>query len=125
MADSFFELVEYEAPEKYSQTTQYRYADRGAPMKTFIQERFASIILATEKFSVVTPAPDLVPLWLTSLFHADEDTVTKLQMCEQLKSEFGKSNDLGCLRKFQQVRESITLRLPLTFTAQDWMLHGK
>jgi hypothetical protein len=112
MADRFFELVEYEAPEKYSQAMVHRSADGRAPMKTFMQERFASIILCTEKFSVLTPAPDLVPLLLNPMFNADEDTVHKLQLCEQLKSEFGKSNDYECLRKFQQVRQSISLRIP-------------
>jgi hypothetical protein len=112
MADHFFELVEHEAPKIFSLTTAYGLAGGQAPMKTFIQERFASIILSTEKFSVLTPAPNQVPMEISRMFHFDEDTVSKLQMCEQLKSEFNKSNDPECLEKFRQVRETISFRKP-------------
>jgi hypothetical protein len=111
MADQFFELAEYEMPEKYSQAVRHRSGDKQAPMKTFIQERFASIILSIEKYCVLTPDPNVTPLWLTSLFNDDEDTVRKLKLCDQLKSEFLKSKDLDYLKKFHQIRESISLRI--------------
>jgi hypothetical protein len=112
MADHFFELVEYDAPKTFSLATAYGLLGGQAPMKTFIQERFVSIILSTEKFSVLTPAPNQVPLLVSRMFHFDEDTVSKLRTCEQLKSEFNKSNDSECLEKFRQVRETITFRKP-------------
>jgi len=119
MADRLFEVAEYEAPEKYSQAVPHRPTEAPTQIKVFIQERFASIILSSEPFRVLTPAPNPGPLWLTTLFHADGDTVNKLQMCEQLKSEFCKSNDFDCLKKYQQVRKSIPFRTPIGFKVPE------
>jgi hypothetical protein len=107
IANFFFDYVEY-GREPLSvglrSTTSYGSADRQRPMKVFIQERFASLVLACGNFRV--KAIDLsgnLPIF-TRLFCDDVPTRRLLHTCELLKRQYRATHDEDYRRMYTKIR---------------------
>jgi len=83
IADDFFEFVE--SAGEYARDTTYGFSKTEYPMKTFIQERFATLILATKQFKVLTVDQSAVTPIFTPLFPDNGQTRRLLQVCDLLK----------------------------------------
>jgi len=115
IADRFFDFVEAEAPDTFRQSTDYGTTRGKWPMKTFIQERIASIILARGDFSVLSlDLSQSAPIF-TSLFNDDPPTRRMLQICDFLKKEFCQTKDEDYLKMYWKVRRKIAFHASPNF----------
>jgi hypothetical protein len=113
IADRFFDFVEGEAPDIFRQSTNYgvtkaQYGDARWPMKTFIQERIASMLLAREDFAVLSLDQSVSMPIFAALFNDDPQTRRMLQICDFLKKEFCLTKDEDYLKMYWKVRRKIT-----------------
>lgn len=106
IADRYFAYVEAEGPDgPHSRMTKHRGIDAYA-MKTFVQERFPSIVLTQDRFRVVradypaTPAP--------LLHFPDRPAVREaLLACDRAKAAYRRSGDPRDLDAYVAARRSI------------------
>lgn len=99
IADQFFEYVEFGSGSDLAQPTLHEGVP--APMKTFVQERLSSLILARGEFKIF--APDLAQ----QLFHHNDTTRRSLIACDFLKERYSATNDAGYLIMYQKIRGQI------------------
>lgn len=106
IAEAFFNYSENN-PELTS-LTKYGTAGNRLPIKTFIQERFASLILATEDLKTVAPDQSFsVPI--SPLFHDNPKTRRLLQGCDLMKSKYRETLDGKFLSAYWDLRKNIQL----------------
>ena len=112
IADQFFDLVEGNASADYGTTTSYGSALNQTPMKTFIQERFASVILARGNFRVISfDQSDTAPIF-SRIFSDTPQTRRMLQTCDLLKEKFCLTSDPDFLRAYEKIRNDVPFRRP-------------
>jgi hypothetical protein len=114
MANRFFDMAESPngLPE-LARSTSYGSMQHQAPMKTFIQERFASLILAGGGFRVLAPdTSQHVPVHDT-MFPGDPHTRRMLQACDLLKERHCATGDGDYLEIYYRIRQDIDFRLPM------------
>jgi len=115
IAEKFFAFVERgDHAGAFSKGTGYGIADPRWPMKTFIQERFASLLLATGSFKPVAPEHGHWASIFTRMFPDDPPTRQMLQSCAQLKSRYRQEKDANCLTEYWKVRRKIRYTPPLS-----------
>ena len=110
IADAFFEFVESDNCELSQQLgahTSYPSPQKFAPMKTFIQERFPSIILTQSNFSVSNLNLSKASPLFTVLFNENLYTRGLLQTCDLLKQKFTATNDDTFLDAYFLIRSLI------------------
>jgi hypothetical protein len=117
LADSFFEWVEANHVTTAQANTTYGDAVQGAlriaPMKTFIQERLASVVLAlnerdaASKWRVFAPDQSATCAILSSLFKEDAGTRDQFRACDCLKAAYCVSGKAQYLKDYQQLRASM------------------
>jgi hypothetical protein len=104
IADKFFDCVEGPSGQKFRVDTLH--FNRPAPMKAFIQERFASVVLSSNAFRVL--AADLSAIapipWPTE---NAEETREILRACDYLKGQFCSTGDRNYLDEFYKLRSKI------------------
>jgi hypothetical protein len=105
IAEQFFEHVE-NSPE-YQATTSYGSLENQFPMKTFVQERFATLILSTNTFKVLTPDQSFSAPIFTRLFPDDVKTRRLLQTCDLMKTKYRESKDEKYLEMYWRIRKDI------------------
>lgn len=89
---------------KFREGTSYHQSV--APMKTFIQERLASLILAQGSFSVA--APDLSQSFpIDPVFKENGKTRRLLQTCDLLKAKYIETNDADYMDMYRKIRATI------------------
>lgn len=112
IADKFFEIVESNAVPELNQKTSYGSFDYRAPMKTFIQERFATVILAQGGYRVVSL--DQIPeqALFFRLFKNDVRTRNMLKACDSLKEKYCRTKDEEFLNMYYRVRKDIDFCKP-------------
>jgi len=108
IAEKFFAFVESDQGEQHRAETGHR--RDVAPMKTFVQERIVSVILARDAFDVVVPDVSLTsPIpWP---FKEEMQTRRILQACDILKDRFCKTGNDIYLDMFYRLRDEIELVL--------------
>jgi hypothetical protein len=111
LANIFFELVENElqndAFSKIRGDVVYLGADP-APYKTFIQERFASLILTTEFFRVA--AYDMIlSSQVVQGFRNNSQVYCILATCEYLKCQYRKTGKKEYIDLYVQIKQGISL----------------
>jgi hypothetical protein len=114
LANRFFEMAESPAglPE-LARNTSYETVHNQVPMKTFIQERLASVILARGGFRVVAPdASQHMPV-RESMFPGDPRTRRMLQACDLLKERHCATGDADYLEIYYRIRQDIDFHLPM------------
>jgi len=104
IADKFFDCVEGPSGQKFRVDTLH--FNRPAPMKAFIQERFASVVLTQNAFRVLVPdLSAIAPIpWPTQ---NAEETRAILRMCDFMKGRFYSTGDPDYLNMFYKLRSEI------------------
>ena len=116
IAEKFWDYVEHDptADPLMRGSVAYGTAESQAPFKAFVQERLASIVLATGRFRVnCADASHWAPIY-TRLFHDDPGTRQALRRCDLLKQHYTASGDVRYLQQYHETRRGITLRVPDT-----------
>lgn len=111
IADNFFEIVERKATHEFNQLTSYGCALNQTSMKTFIQERFASVILARGGYNVISIDDSQAPIF-TRLFNDDVKTRKMLQTCDLLKEKYCITKDYDFLNMYFKIRKDIDFKSP-------------
>ena len=105
LSEQFFDYVENN-PE-YQGTTSYGNIQNPYPMKTFIQERLATLVLSTTAFRVISLDHSLTAPINAGLFRDDGETRRLLQVCDLMKSNYIKTNDEKYLEMYWKIRGDI------------------
>lgn len=110
LAEIFWEYVESAKKPSYlkNQSTSYGSIENQYPMKTFIQERFASLILANGAYKVIFPDQSLTAPIFNRLFPNDANTRRQLIACDVLKKKYRKTQNNELLRAYWDVRNEIS-----------------
>lgn len=105
IAEQFFKYAESD-PE-YQTSTSYGSFENQFPMKTFIQERLATLILCTNNFKVLSPDQSFSAPIFTRLFPDDIKTRRLLQTCDLMKTKYRESKDEKYLEMYWRLRKDI------------------
>ena len=112
LADAFYHLVESGNRPELRRTTNYGSNHNQAHIRTFIQERFASVILARGNFQVICADQSQFAPIFTRLFSDTPQTRRMLQTCDLLKERFCLSGDSDYLEMYEKIRGTINFRHP-------------
>ena len=108
IAEQFFEFVERGEGEELGFAAETIYGGRPVSMKTFIQERFATLILATgPSFNIRAVDQSLIGPVHPQLFPTDALTRRMLQTCDLLKARYRETTDREYLDMYWKIRRSI------------------
>ena len=109
IAQRFFEFTGRHS--EYSQRLQSQFYKQ-YPMKVFIQERLASVILNQFPFSIVNiDQSDYAPI-NTLLFNSDDKSRELLKKCNQLKVQFRKTRQASFIEAYWNTRNQILFKNP-------------
>ena len=120
LAEKFWSYVEDDKPVSgdLSEVTHYYGKKTHYPMKTFVQERLASLILATGDFQVIKSDPSDVRAPNSGLFKRTLQTRRLLQTCDLMKTQYRRTQDPAFLEMYWKVRGCIEYKAPKFSTAQ-------
>jgi hypothetical protein len=107
---SYFESPGLPPSKQAVALTTYGSDENLAPMKAFIQERLASVLLASETFGVL--AADIsgnLPVY-DRLFLENSRTRHLLHTCDIMKQEYCSSKDARYLEMYRKIRDRVPLR---------------
>ncbi len=108
-AEKFWDYVENtpERDPRLQTKTSYPSDPNGLPMKTFVQERFASVLLSTGQFSVIYP--DISDrAYISKQWSTPDGTVrAHLMSCDLLKRKYLQTGDASFLEMYYKIRSSI------------------
>jgi hypothetical protein len=113
LANLFFDTVENNTMPELGIQTSYGSRTNLAPLKTFIQERFPSIILSGNLFRVLSADHGESAPIFTRLFNDDLETRAILKKCDLLKQKYRITNDRLFLNEFYETRQKISFRNPM------------
>ena len=113
LASLFFDAVENNAMPELRAQTSYGSKTNLAPLKTFIQERFPSIILSNNQFKVLSADHSESAPIFTRLFNDDFETRSQLKKCDLLKQKYRLTNDRLFLNEYYKVRQQIRFKNPM------------
>lgn len=113
LVDRFFEVVESGSIPELGGVTSYGAVSNQAPMKTFIQERLSSVVLASGRFRVSTVDRSQDAPINPRLFKEDTRTRRQLQACNLLKERFTATGDEEYLRVYYKIRAGIGYQEPV------------
>jgi len=108
---SYFESGNAPSSKQTSALTTYGSGEYLAPMKAFIQERLASVVLASGKFRVL--AADIsgnLPVF-DRLFLENSRTRHLLYTCDIMKQQYCSSKDVRYLEMYWKIRELVPFRV--------------
>jgi len=113
LAEAFFAIVEDNSSNFSSKTnilTTYHAVNRLAPMKTFIQERFPSILLSSSEFFVANLNLSTHLPINQKLFHVSTSTHEKLLACDLFKRQYLDTGAPELLESYYQMRSQISIK---------------
>lgn len=107
LANAFYDYVE-EGKNSNARAIQKAtsYGARQAPMKAFVQERLSAVLIQLESFRVAT-LDTSVSASISDLFQNEVRSRRLLQVCDQLKQDFTKSNDINHLELYEKLCQLI------------------
>ncbi|MFZ4704060.1 MAG: hypothetical protein ACOYMG_28780 [Candidatus Methylumidiphilus sp.] len=106
MAESFYNYCEKNPLDSIK--TSYGNVDNQYPMKAFMQERLATLILATGKYIVLSPDQSFNGPIFTGLFSSDITNRRLLQTCDLMKRKFREKSDEKYLEMYWKIRRDIS-----------------
>lgn len=109
LASALFDLVEKgkeSLAKELGGMISYGSVRNKAPLKTFVQERFPSLILSSNEFNTSSLDISHTPVF-RRLFDETPRTRRLLQTCDFLKSEYSKSKDPDLLTAYWKIRALI------------------
>ena len=114
LAEQFFEFAESDQlhAEPLLGHTSYGSVKNQYPMKTFIQERLATLLLATKDYQVVYVDQSSVAPIFQRLFSDTGETRRALQTCDWLKRAYRQSGDENYLQTYWKARQGIAFKFP-------------
>jgi hypothetical protein len=107
IAEQFFDYVENNPKGLSRAATSYGSLQNRFPMKTFIQERLATLILSTHNFKVLSPDQSFSAPIFTRLFPDDVKTRRLLQVCDLMKAKYRETKDEKYLNIYWSIRRDI------------------
>jgi predicted O-linked N-acetylglucosamine transferase (SPINDLY family) len=114
LAEAFFAYVEQQNTQSaIAGETSYGVASNRYPMKTFVQERFASLLLATGSYRVANIDPSHYAPIFSRIFDNSPETRRALQTCDWLKRQYRQTQDNSYLEMYFKVRQTIQYRAPM------------
>ncbi len=112
IALKFYEYVESANSQLATIRVSYGSVKNQYPMKSFIQERLASLILLTNSFSVITPDQSTSKPIFTRLFQDDSNTRHHLIAMDTLKKLYRKNSNQDTLKSYWMLRNEIKFTKP-------------
>lgn len=106
IAQAYFDYCE--ADKQSLVTTSYGSVLNQYPLKTFIQERFVSLILSTNSFQVLTIDMSFTHNIFKRIFLDDTNTRKLLQACDLMKALYCESYEEKYLNMYWSLRSKIT-----------------
>jgi hypothetical protein len=107
IAEMFFQYIESDS--ELNLNTTYGSSSEVAPLKTFIQERFPSLILAPGKYRVINLDQSQNTPLFNRLFNDDAATRRLLICCDIMKKNFRINFDQRYLDMYWAVRKQVKL----------------
>lgn len=114
LAEIFFDFVENsnQGPELLRSNTSYGSIEHRYPMKTFIQERFPSLLLSTGAFEIYFHDRSSTAPLFERLFDDSPQTRILLQACDLLKNKYDQTSNQELISSYAEIRSTIALKLP-------------
>lgn len=112
IANKLYDLLEKGGLPESSLLTSYGSIANQAPMKAFIQERLASVVLSNSEFAVISPDFSQSAPIFERIFSNDPKTRRMLQTCDLLKENYCNTNDASFLEMYKKIRSEIRFRKP-------------
>lgn len=115
LADALFDYVEdgtTDAASSMRGATTYGSDRHLAPLKTFVQERLATLVLAKDRYDVATLEFGDGRVF-PRLFHPDAATRQMLKACDLLKRHYNLTRDPDHLAMYWRLRDQIPTRTKL------------
>jgi hypothetical protein len=112
IAKSFYCYAENENNLIKNQKICYGSKENQYPLKTFIQERFASLVMLNHNYKILTPDQSLTSPIFTKIFSDDINTRRLLITCDVLKKIYKKSLNPHVLETYWSTRNLIKFSLP-------------
>ncbi len=97
----------------YQVTTSYGSSEYQAPLKTFIQERFASVILSTNNFNVISIDQSYTTPLFNRLYPENLETRKFLHTCDLMKKLYRETKDANYLKMYWEIRSRIKYTSPI------------
>lgn len=110
LAEDFFEYAENNS--EYKNLISYGSAANQFPMKTFIQERFTTLVLSTGRFNALVPDQSFTGGIFTRLFPDDSKTRRLLQTCDLMKFKYRETSENKYLDMYWDMRRNISFQNP-------------
>jgi hypothetical protein len=112
LANQFYDYAESDFSGLGKLKTSYGFQDNQVSMKTFIQERLATLLLSQHNFNVVVPTQSHFAPISSVIFREDIYTRPSLQAMDLLKEKFCQTNELDYLSMYYKLRSKITFITP-------------
>ncbi len=115
LAENFFSYVETNADQhpEFTKTTSYGSNINQYPMKTFIQERFSSLLLADGRYRVLVADQSSARPIFSRIFSDDQKTRYMLQTCDLMKSKYRETLDTAYIDMYWRIRNAISYYPPV------------
>lgn len=97
----------------FSEDTSYGLSINRYPMKTFVQERIAPLILATHDFKTATPDQSSTRPIFSRLFPENFHTRRLLQTCDLMKRMYRQTQEVEYLQMYWRLRNQIQYTPPI------------
>jgi hypothetical protein len=110
LADKLFAVSESNTPLGNILSGQTTYGPKLLPFKVFIQERLAPVLLANEKFKVLSPDQSQFRPLFSHLFHENLRTRRTLQTCDLLKERYCATGDRQYLDTYSKLKAEIPIK---------------
>lgn len=107
LAEAFFKYVEEDGHMDGGLKTSYHSSQKDTHMKTFIQERLASLVLATNTFETVAFDRSANGDVNTNIFQDSYATRKTLSVCDFMKTKFRATSDEAYLDMYWKLRSQI------------------
>ena len=108
IAEQYFAFVE--SDEKYQIKTKYGYTQNHYAMKTFIQERLATLILANGNHRALCAHQSLSGPFFTGHISANPKNRRLLEACDLMKSKYREKSDVEYLNMYWKIRADVHIR---------------
>ena len=114
LAEKFFAFVEGDASKEndFSEATHYYGKKTHYPMKTFVQERFPSVLLSRGGFRVLKSDPSDTRPVNSVLFKQTLETRRLLQACDLMKTKYIETSDPDYLAMYWKLRAQVACTPP-------------
>ena len=110
LAEQLWEYTEAATPNSsIIALTNYATETKHTPMKVFVQERLAPVVLSKNQFRTITlDISANAPIW-DRMFAPHPTTRRSLQACDLLKQKYTQTGDRTFLEAFRKLRQTIPL----------------